>query len=519
MRILNWIFTCILLEGENKITNTELELICNSILEQIKYLKDNYLNKYKTSNWGTIQTTSITSILPILLESYKTDNLYIWAYNEMVLQFSIQVYEDGMFWEQSTMYHAEVLNYGIKAIYFYKYFNKKDEAWFKNVESLADALFYQLMPNLEIEAFGDTDRICAKDIFNRASVLFNNPTYKFVGDLCYDIESLYIFGCNFADKYNNMKALKPEKNVYDGKDSGMYVIKSGWDINDSFTMFTNGSLGSGHGHSDNLHISIGYDGELMLIDSGRYTYREDIPLRAHLKGSFAHNTVVLNDSPYCIPDSSWTYANFGVVLKNYVKHINNFHYLEGGIIGNNPLQVWLRKLIVIDPNIWLIVDEIKADNNNKATLNFHIDPFKEITQKDNTVYIKGTNKSLKIIQDLTPNLQTKPCSLKYNELLNHTVVCYETNFNNNLELITCICDENIEVLSVPLYQSDKETLKQIGQAKKFKISDTESYTIGIYHKEIYNGAKILFCEGIAFHGKCIIIHEKNNIKTYKLMKV
>ncbi len=519
IRIMNWINACIVLEHTDNISNDELLKICNSIFKQIKFLKNNYLTKYKTSNWGSIQTTVIVSILPILIQDYKKNNLYKWAYNELMLQLSIQVYPDGMFWEQSTMYHVEVLNYSMTAMFYHLFFNKnKKEKWMKNVEALADSLFYQLTPNFEIEAFGDSDRVVCKDVFHRASVLFEKSEYKYAGDINYDIESLYMFGCNFADKYKSINTKTPKKLTYDGVDSGMYIIRSSFDKNASFTMFTNGSLGSGHGHSDNLHISIIHKGEFILIDAGRFTYREDHPLRIELKSCLGHNGITLNNSPYCKPKDSWGYDNFGIPLKTYSRHIKDFHYLEGSIIGNTPLQVWTRKVIIINPNIWMIVDEIKADKDNFATLRYHIDPYKKIIKKHNNIHIYGKNSNLKLVQDSIPKLEVKKCSLKYNELLDHTVVSYEESFQNEIEFITCICDESINVENVPLYQSDNKTNVQVGQGRKFKISDTESYTIAIYHKEIYKGQKVLYCEDIAFHGKCIIIHEKNGKKSYKLMK-
>lgn len=519
IRIMSWVQACIVLEYNNQLSNEELNIICDSIIKQVQFLKDNYMNKYKTSNWGSIQTTILISVLPILIEDYKTNSLYKWAYEEMKLQLSIQVYPDGMFWEQSTMYHVEVLNYGMNAIYYYKYFNNNiKEEWMDYIENLANSLFYQLTPTFEIEAFGDSDRMIAKDVFNRASVLFENPEYKYAGNEKYDIESLYIFGCNFADKYQDLDLKIPKKYTYDGKDSGMYIIRSNWGNRASFTMFTNGSLGSGHGHSDNLHISIIYKGEFMLIDTGRYTYREDNPLRLELKSSYAHNGIVLNNSPYCIPKSSWEYDNFGIIIKNYVKHKGKYHYLEGGIIGNNPLQIWIRKVVIINPNIWLIADEVKADRINNATLYYHIDPYKKVEKKDDSIYIYGNYGTLKIIQGITPNIETKKCSLRYNELLDHNVISYDKRFENELQFITCICDEKIKVENVPLYQSNMKTLIEVGQARKFKISVNESYTIAVYHKEIYQGRKILFCEGVAFHGKCAIIHEKNGKKSYRLMK-
>ena len=98
-------------------------------------------------------------------------------------------------------------------------------------------------------------------------------------------------------------------------DSGNIYIRSGWDKEASFTYLQNGTLGSGHGHSDLCHFSIHYGGEPFLIDSGRYTYVESDLLREYLKSAKAHNVTVIDDSPFALPKNSWKYDKYPDVMK------------------------------------------------------------------------------------------------------------------------------------------------------------------------------------------------------------
>ncbi|WP_228410543.1 heparinase II/III domain-containing protein [Erysipelothrix piscisicarius] len=86
-------------------------------------------------------------------------------------------------------------------------------------------------------------------------------------------------------------------------DSGIFTTRSDWGSDAHFTRFTNGSLGSGHGHADNLHVSTYFQGKPVLFDPGRLTYREYDPRRMHLKGMESHNTVILDGKPSAIPDT------------------------------------------------------------------------------------------------------------------------------------------------------------------------------------------------------------------------
>lgn len=520
IRVMNWMEALPYLSMLHVLNEDELTCIMDSMLEQMQYLKENYLPKYKTSNWGSIQTCAIVSVLPFLRADFQTDPLYHWALDEMTLQFSIQVYPDGMHWEQSTMYHIEVLNYGMKAVHYMGlHLHPCPSVVKEQVYALAKALAGQLMPSGEIETFGDSDRVCARDVLSRAALLFDDPTFRFVGLDELDPESLYVLGVPAAQRYATLPASAPQSLHYDGEDSGMYTLRSSWDKDASFTMFTNGSLGSGHGHSDNLHLSACYQGDPVLIDSGRFTYREDHPLRVQLKGMAAHNGVMIDDKAYCVPSDSWGYADFGLPLKNYVRHAGNLHYFEGAMLGHDPLQVWVRKVIVIDPAIWMIVDEVKCDGAHEAHSRLHFDPAVTVSPAGECHRVTTPHAALTLTCPGTVSYTSEPCSLRYNEQQPHTVVHSKTAFTDSATLITTLCGDGITVQDAPVFQNLTEpTAPDFAQARKFILSPTESYTVAVYSKEIYRGKKVLSCEGMPYHAKCVVIHEKDGHKQLTILK-
>ena len=77
--------------------------------EQFENMRARYIGKYTLSNWGVLQTTAICAgyawfgpFLPAGLED--------WAWDELEQELELQILEDGAHWEQSAMYHVEVLN-------------------------------------------------------------------------------------------------------------------------------------------------------------------------------------------------------------------------------------------------------------------------------------------------------------------------------------------------------------------------------------------------------------------------
>lgn len=513
IRIMNFMETLPYIYRAGILSDIELEKILSHIDQQIQYLKDHYLTKYTLSNWGSIQTCAIISTMPLYLSNYCENEIYKWARAEIETQFGIQVYDDGMQWEQSTMYHVEVLNYGMKALFYDHFYHNEELPVLKHqVEKLADALLYQATFDFHIETFGDSDRACIKDVMTRAASLYQNGVWKYGGYPQYDLESLYTFGVTEAIQYQKLPVIEPVKRIFDGEDSGMYTIRSDWSTQASFTMFTNGSLGSGHGHSDNLHVSIYHQGVPVLIDPGRYTYREDHPLRVILKSMPSHNSVIVDNKPSCIPSDSWGYQDFGIPGKNYVRHVDHMHYLEGNLFSHDPLQIWTRKLIVIDPSIWIIVDEVKEDGQHQIESYFHIDPNMKAEIQENRIILQGETK-LYMYTKGEKEIETKPCSLRYNELLPHDVITLKDTFTNQYQNITILCATDIQVTPVDIYQNqDTPMSKDIACAYRFTMSDDESYTVAIFHKEIFKGKKICYCENMPFHAKCVVIHQHGNHK-------
>ena len=143
-----------------------------------------------------------------IFRTYCENEIYKWARAEIETQFGIQVYDDGMQWEQSTMYHVEVLNYGMKALFYDRFYHNEELPVLKHqVEKLADALLYQATFDFHIETFGDSDRACIKDVMTRAASLYQNGVWKYGGYPQYDLESLYTFGVTEPSNIRSCQSL------------------------------------------------------------------------------------------------------------------------------------------------------------------------------------------------------------------------------------------------------------------------------------------------------------------------
>ena len=80
-----------------------------SMKDQFASLRKRYIGKYTLSNWGVLQTASICSGYLWFPEYLPADGTEDWAWQELERQIGLQVLDDGAHWEQSMMYHMEVL--------------------------------------------------------------------------------------------------------------------------------------------------------------------------------------------------------------------------------------------------------------------------------------------------------------------------------------------------------------------------------------------------------------------------
>ncbi|QRG86128.1 alginate lyase family protein [Bulleidia sp. zg-1006] len=493
IRLLNFYELLPYLKAFQLLTKEETDTILSSMKAQILYLKKSCKTKYTLSNWGSIQMASLVIVLPLFQELNEE---YKWAKEELKTQLEMQIYPDGMHWEQSTMYHVEVLN-SLQKVYYYVDLEEELKVLLAKVmANMTNALKHLITPKMKIEAYGDSDEVGVEDVLLRSSFLLKQKDYlSLVKEV--DGESFFAFGQDIVDFYQKQNKSEPKERYYDGIYSGIYTIRSSWDNKADYLMFLNSSLGSGHGHSDNLHFSLFIEGKPILIDSGRYSYREDCALRPFLKSQRSHNSLLVDDKEICVPKGSWSYNTFAKVLPSYVHHEDGVHYLEGTILSENPLEVWTRKLVFIEEGICLLVDQVHCQGEHKVSQFFHFDS--SITSMEELNWYHSGSLSVK--KDV--------CSKQYNQLEDHFVAKVDHCLVDEGSFVTCFYPQETKLTQVPIQQGNQAVLSdKQGLAYEIKLKNGNCYTIAFLQEEIYKGTKILFCRNVPFHAKAVVIHKK-----------
>lgn len=519
IRINSWIEILKHLINRDLITDSELEKILNSIKEQIYYLKKIYKEKYVLSNWGILQTSAIINSYIWFGEYLKDNNILKWAIDQFNEQVDIQIFDDGSHWEQSPMYHVEVL----KSIHSYVYNmkmreNKVEEKFIKAIEKMTDFILYSMTPKGEFEAQCDSDRTNVIDILEKGFIITEKEKYLGFLNETFNLSTVYMMGKECLKLKRNKKEEVIECNK-SFMDSGNIYIRNSWTKDSDFTLIKNGTLGSGHGHSDLGHISLYSEGNPFFIDTGRYTYDENDKIREYLKSAYAHNVCIIDDFPAAIPKGSWDYKYYSDCFKNYYNKKENIHYVETSYISkiNNQIGVVTRKFIYINEGIWMIVTEINANGEHLANKYYNLDSNvilekiaeKSFSAKNNSELIFHFEDSEKI------EFRDSVLSKKYNQLNNNNKIVLKNTFKDRLITRDIFHKKNIlkeknENLEIRECDSSSKIKKEKYLIEKFNISESESYIIIIFNNEKYTGRKLYYYNEIPIYGKVTVIHKIGN---------
>lgn len=525
IRCLAWIEVLIHLINEDKLNDEEILKIIYSMEEQIKYLKNSYIGKYTLSNWGVLQTTAICSVYLWLDDFLEDKEIKKWAERELYNQIEMQVFDDGTHWEQSLMYHIEVLNSSMKLINYGDKLNKQLDFKFKEkIEKMCEYLVYAKSPRSTQEAQGDSDRTDVRDCLVKGSVLFNNKIMKKEAFKVMDLMSILMLGEEGYNKFNSICGVEPKNINKNFEDSGNIYLRDNFLEDSSFTYMQNGTLGSSHGHVDLGHISIYHKGKPYFIDSGRYTYVNDDPMREYLKSYKAHNVCIIDDDPHGIPNKSWSYHKYGDCLKNYYNNKEKMSYIEmpftGELTGEETYLI-NRKIIHISEGIWIVINDIKCNGKHKVKTIYNLDSDVEIKKENKYIELINKSDALRLYSEDKFEVKNGYISKNYNEINNNKKLVKENEFiNKNLSYDIILKDSiKIEDIEIKQFNNENKIKDERIISKKFILSKEESYIIIVFNKETYKGGKVYYCDNIPFYGKVVIIHKKGNNNKVVRLKV
>ncbi len=506
------------------LTDVLLEKIYDSLIEHAQVLLLADRDFATISNWGILENHGLINVGVVLSIANYVDA----AKQRLELQARIQIMADGTHWEQSPMYHNEVLHCLLDAISIAKKAGITFSDEFMGLVYKASLVNLKWKkPNHNEFLQGDSDDFDLRDMLTLSAYIFNDGVLKFGGYNELDFQNVWELGKAGIDTYDRIVTANPDFVSAFLSDSGNYYLRSSWQENANTLHFSCGTLGGGHGHNEKLHFDLSAKGEDIIVDSGRFTY-VDTPQRLELKSASAHNAIVMDDIDFMNCTNSWGHDKLASpIMANYYTD-NRYDFVEGGHLGYIDSAVFInRKIIFIKPDIYVICDEIHSSQPHKFSSSVHFNNDGNVSLKDNIARYTGENvivdlhflnyNSLEIIDTKLSKFYNK---LEDNKTIKADVLTQGNSYNI---FVVDIFDKDtssnakVELISASSVGKTRgHHNSDIGAVKILK-NDIE-YVVVISHNETWSDVNLVLAGGYKVRGNVVVVSSEDEYKCGTVLK-
>ena len=324
-----------------------------------------YLKKYhkRDHNWTTIEMDGLGLAGLAFPEFKKADKWVNYAMEVMEKEINGQVYPDGTQTELSTKTQWVALSRFESLVNNFRNAERSvPESYLDRVEEMYNYMAYVMRPDGHQPLNNDSDREDLRPRVLKAAREFDRPDWIYIAT-------------------NGKEGEKPEglpSHVFPW--AGIHVMRSGWDKMSHWSFFDTGPFGTGHQHSDMLHLSVHAYGRDILVDGGRFTHKDYFSFdpalwRGYFRSSFSHNVILIDGR-----GQNYGPLTTGKPLKRGETYINTstFDYARGpfsdGFVNVDGKIEHSRSVFYLREKLWVVVDNITTDRPRKLEVLWHYHP-------------------------------------------------------------------------------------------------------------------------------------------------
>lgn len=500
--------------GSPSITEDVIDKFLSSMrthMEKIMGLWDSY---QLMSNWGILANHGLFLASLTLPESEWTAKCQKEALRRLDEERRIQYYPDGVHWEQSPMYHNEMLRCFLDVVVLARRNHiELPDGFEEGVHRMALATLAMVKPDGKEPLMGDSDDIDCRDLITLAAAVFSDGRLKTAGYRELDFESVWELGIEEKERYDRLSPILPRTD-YALSESGNFLFRSGWGREDSWVRFHCGTLGAGHGHADQLHFDFTAFGEDILTDLGRFTYVYG-PDRREFKDGTGHNTILADHKDFYTTVDSWECSKVSRAINQKFYSDSRYGYAEGGHLGYYRDGIYVnRRLVFIKPDILILIDEFYAQGSHTYNQYFHWNSG-AVTQNGSSICYTGTKASarMEILSGGAVHIEQKPGRLSrhYNFADTAPVTRTEIKGDGFTSVFTILRagkagdDLPLEMKKLPVYSNFKGSAFRDDQIEALRIRAGERcWVLAVAHEEYVTPTDTFQTDGCTGFGQVVI---------------
>ncbi|HAV23304.1 MAG: hypothetical protein A3G43_04615 [Ignavibacteria bacterium RIFCSPLOWO2_12_FULL_56_21] len=292
-----------------------------SLYQHGKFIENNLEYAFVRGNHFLSNVAGLV-VLGVLFRDHDFGRRWFqWGVEQLETEMRRQVYADGVNWEKSTTYQRLVLELFVVPTLlaeqnghtFSTPYHDRLRKMFRFVAS------YQ-RPDGTIPLVGDADdgrlfRMRRKDDINDlrhilavGAVMYEDPELRNVAG-GFRQDALWMMGGEGFEKFRLIRKEAVPLTSVAFPEGGFYILR-----NENTHVFVDaGDIGmdgrGGHGHNDTLSFEFWADGAPLIVDPGTFTYTADVRMRQRMRGTTAHNTIMVDGEELAEFSGLWSISS------------------------------------------------------------------------------------------------------------------------------------------------------------------------------------------------------------------
>ncbi|MDC7229090.1 MAG: alginate lyase family protein [Sphaerochaetaceae bacterium] len=507
LRMEYWIKAMQYFKESPSITESVLETFLSSIADHAEFLYSVWDSYHLMSNWGVLENHGLFLASLALQKSEISETYCKEAIRRLAREIEIQVYDDGMQWEQSPMYHNEVLHCYLDVVILARRLHiPLPEVIKEKTYKMCKASLAWQKPDGTEPCMGDSDAIDQRDLITKAAYFYQDGELKKGGYLHLNFDTIWDLGFRAVKCYDQLPSLPTSQCLFVLHESGNAIYKE----EGTYLRFHCGTLGAGHGHSDKLHFDLYANGEDLLVDAGRYTY---VPKseRYEFKDSSAHNTTTVDNKNFTVCKDSWECSKLSAPIGFRTAQKNGYIAFQGSHQGYLDVGVLPRRtIVVLEKTLILICDEFLSQEHHRYQSYLHFnDKGKVRLQEPGAVYQSAQNAMhIHTLSSggVTQYLKSTRLSRHYNELFDNKTLVSEVESDGFASLFTLVSINEDAVFKKERVLSNFKKIRfpdSLIEAVTIKKGD-DAYTIVLSHQEWASPTDTFNADGCTGFGSLVV---------------
>lgn len=346
-------------QGSDKFSTATRLLMLASMAEQATYLRDYHKQGH---NWTTMEMNGLALVGLTFPEFKDSEDWANYAMEVMETEINRQVYPDGLQTELSTKTQWVALQrFESIAQNFRKAGRSVKPEYMQRIEEMYNYLAYAMRPDGHQPLNNDSDREDLRPRVLIAAEVYQRPDWTWIAT-------------------NGVSGSEPEgtaTTVFPW--AGIHVMRSDWGEDAQWAFFDTGAFGTGHQHSDMLHISVAAYGRDLLVDGGRYTHKDYFSFdptiwRGYFRSTLSHNTILVDGQG----QKAGPLRASAPLADNSYMNTEDFDYARGtfssGYEGVADEVKHSRAVLYLRDHFWVVLDHIDTDRMHNFQVLWHYHP-------------------------------------------------------------------------------------------------------------------------------------------------